>query len=367
MSTIPIRFDGYWGGVPPSVLSRALLVPTHRTGEEEGIAMSAPVDRLPQFVIAGAPKAGTTALHAALATHPDLYLSPVKEPKYYLTDGRPPPRSGHRGPGDAHSAREWMWRQDDYHGLFADAPADAVRGESTPFYLYDRAAQARLVADVPDIKVIVIVRDPVDRAWSNWVHLRADGLEPEADFLTAVRREEQRVEDGWAPFWHYRGLGRYGAQVRDLYGLVPREQVCLLRYRQLVDSPTATLDRVSTFLGVRTGVAHTVAPENVKPYVADTPRHRALARLARAGAALGAYAPPQVWRRLSVPLIAAMHAGKAPRPPLPVAVRREVLGPLLPDIALLEEITGESFDDWRGDTGRGDFRSRQGSSAGSAR
>ena len=68
--------------------------------------MTAPAGRLPQFVIAGAPKAGTTALHAALATHPGLYLSPVKEPKFYLTDGRPPARSRQRGPGDAHSAGE---------------------------------------------------------------------------------------------------------------------------------------------------------------------------------------------------------------------------------------------------------------------
>ena len=70
-------------------------------------------DRLPHFVIAGAPKAGTTALHAALATHPQLYLSPVKEPKYYLTDGRPPSRDRQRGPGDAHSAREWVWRREE--------------------------------------------------------------------------------------------------------------------------------------------------------------------------------------------------------------------------------------------------------------
>ena len=315
--------------------------------------------RLPQFVIAGAPKAGTTALHAALATHPGLYLSPVKEPKYYLTDGRPPPRSGQRGPGDAHSAQEWIWRRDRYLALFDGAPAGAVRGESTPFYLYDRAAQARLAADVPDVRVIVVVRDPVDRAYSNWAHLRADGLEPEADFGAAVALEEQRISDGWAPFWHYRGLGRYGAQLRDLYQHVPRERVFLLRYRQLVDTPRATLDAVSTFLGVPTGVAHTVAPENVKPFVADTARYRALSRVARAGAALGAHVPPQVWRQAARPVIAALHAGKAPRPPLPVEVRRTVLDPLLPDIALLEELTGESFADWKGDTGRGDFRSRQ--------
>ena len=320
--------------------------------------MTSPADALPQFVIAGAPKAGTTALHAALATHPGLYLSPVKEPKYYLTDGRPPPRSGQRGPGDAHSAREWVWRREDYLRLFDGAPPGTVRGESTPFYLHDRAAQRRLAADVPDVKVVVVVRDPVDRASSNWAHLRADGLEPEADFLTAVRAEERRVEAGWAPFWHYRGLGTYGAQLRDLHRQLGAEQVFVLRYRQLVDTPTETLDRVSDFLGVAPGIAHTVAPENVKPYVADSARYRLLARVTRAGAALGAFAPPQVWRQASRPLVAALHAGRAPRPTLPVEVRREVLAPLLPDIELLEELSGTSFADWKGDTGRGDFRSR---------
>ena len=91
--------------------------------------MSTDADRLPQFVVAGAPKAGTTALHAALATHPGLYLSPVKEPKYYLTDGRPPPRSGQRGPGDAHSAQEWIWRREDYLRLFDGAPAGTLSSE----------------------------------------------------------------------------------------------------------------------------------------------------------------------------------------------------------------------------------------------
>ena len=316
--------------------------------------------RFPQFFIAGAPKAGTTALHAALATHPDLYLSPVKEPKYYLTGGRRPPRSAQRGPGDAHSAGEWIWRRERYTALFDAAPPDAVRGESTPFYLYDRAAHARIAEDVPDARFVLVVRDPVDRAVSNWVHLRADGLEPEADFRSAVRLEDERIADGWAPFWHYRGLGRYGAQLRDLLEVFPREQVLLLRYRQLVDTPQETLDRVADFLGVARGRAHAVPPENVKPYVPDGRRYRALSHGVRAGAALGAFAPPQVWRQASRPLIAALHAGRAKRPSLPVDVRREVLAPLLDDIALLEELTGESFADWRGDTGRGDFRSRAG-------
>src|SRR3712207_3216291 len=173
-----------------------------------------PPRSLPHFFIAGAPKAGTTALHAALTTHPQLYLSPVKEPKYYLTDGRPPAPSRQRGPGDAHSAREWVWRRQDYLDLFADAPRDAVTGESTPFYLYDRAAHARLAADVPDVKVVAVVRDPVDRAWSNWVHLRADGLEPEADFLSAVHLEERRVAGGGGAVLGYPGPGGVGGGAR---------------------------------------------------------------------------------------------------------------------------------------------------------
>jgi hypothetical protein len=315
-------------------------------------------ERLPQFFIAGAPKAGTTALHGALATHPGLYLSPVKEPKYYLTGGRRPHVQHHRGPGDAHSAREWMWRRDEYVSLFRAAPPGSVRGESTPFYLYVREAHARIAADVPDARIVVVVRDPVDRAVSNWVHLRADGLEPEADFRTAVRLEERRIADGWAPFWHYRALGRYGEQLRDLFRVLPREQVLVLRYRQLVDSPQETLDRVCRFLGVELGRAHAVPPENVKPYVPDGPRYRLLAHATRAGAAVGGLLPPWVWRQASGPLLAALHRGRAPRPKLPVEVRREVLAPMLEDIELLEELTGESFADWKGDAGRGDFRSR---------
>src|ERR1700749_3734481 len=96
---------------------------------------------LPDFFVAGAPKAGTTALHAALAGHPDLYLSAVKEPKFFLTDG-PPPTQG--GPGAAKPCREPVWGRPDYERLFASAPAGLLRGESTPFYLYSAAAQQRI-------------------------------------------------------------------------------------------------------------------------------------------------------------------------------------------------------------------------------
>ena len=102
---------------------------------------------LPDFFVIGAPKAGTTALHVALAQHPQTFMSHVKKPQFFMCDG-PAPTQG--GPGDAKSFRERVWRREEYETLFADAPAGALRGESTPFYLYDTDAQRRLHAAVPD-------------------------------------------------------------------------------------------------------------------------------------------------------------------------------------------------------------------------
>jgi len=74
---------------------------------------------------------------------------------------------------------------------------------------------------VPDARLIAILRDPVDRAYSNWAHLWADGLEPIDNFVAACAEEEKRIQAGWAPFWRYLGTGLYGRQLEHLYSLSP--------------------------------------------------------------------------------------------------------------------------------------------------
>jgi hypothetical protein len=320
------------------------------SGDREG--------RLPDFLIIGAPKAGTTALHAALAEHPQLYLSPVKEPKYYMCGDSPPP--AYKGPGDAHSNQEWIWQRERYQGLFAGVRPGALAGESTPFYLYNRDARRRIAADIPYARLIAVLRDPVDRLYSNWMHLRADGLEPCADIVEACAREMARVDAGWAPFWHYRRLGMYGRQLADLFEHFPREQVLLLRYRELVDQPEQTLRRVCAFLDVAPGGVSAVPAGNSRPFVGEGAHTKVLGPVIRAGARAGAFLPPQVWRRVSRPLIAQLHGrGSADRPKLDPGQRAQLLEPFLDDIRLLEDVTGESFDSWRGHRDGATFRSRQ--------
>src|SRR5690349_4265367 len=113
---------------------------------------------LPDFLVIGAPKAGSTAVHAALARHPGLFLSAVKEPKYFLCDDRRPRLAGQRGPGDAHSSREWVWRRDRYEALFDPAPTGTLKGESTPFYLWSREAHWHMRRVVPEARLIAVLR-----------------------------------------------------------------------------------------------------------------------------------------------------------------------------------------------------------------
>jgi hypothetical protein len=297
-------------------------------------------------------------LHAALARHPELFLSRVKEPKYYMCGDSPPP--AYRGPGDAHSNQEWVWQRDRYLGLFDEAPEHMLAGEATPFYLYNRDARRRIAVDNPAARLIAVLRDPVDRAYSNWMHLWMDGLEPCGDIVDAVRREQHRIDAGWAPFWHYRSLGMYGRQVADLLDHFPREQLLLLRYAELVTDPVATLDRVTSFLGVGPAEVPDVPRDNARVFVPPGARTRALSSMIRGGARVGQFFPPGVWRRISRPLVGQLHrGGESARPKLTPEQRIELLKPHREDIGLLEQVTGQSYADWLGYRDGGTFESRR--------
>ena len=191
---------------------------------------------LPDFLVGGVAKAGTTALYAALRRHPQLFLPTVKEPKFFLTDGPPPataaPATGRptrSTSGGEPTTRRCSTRRRAGHAARRGHPVLPVRavertGGST------RSSRTR--------RIILMLRDPVDRAHSNWAHLWSAGLEPEADFLAACAAEPARRAAGWAHFWHYLAQGRYGEQVAHLLrGLPARAGAWCCRYRDLRERP----------------------------------------------------------------------------------------------------------------------------------
>jgi hypothetical protein len=283
-------------------------------------------------------------------------MTTPKEPKYWMCGDSPPPHW--TGPGDAHSQQEWVWRRRDYEALFEPGAEHQVRGESTPFYLWSYPAQRRIAEHLPDVRLIAVVRDPIDRAYSNWMHLWSDGLEKVADFERAFHLQEQRIDAGWAPFWRYRDLGLYGRQLEHLYGYVDPDRVLMVRYREIVEQPAATVDRVCRFLGVAESHLDSIARDNVHTYAEPGWRTGLIGPVVRAGAWLGQFAPPEVWRTASAPIMAQLSWGESHRPKLGPEVRERLVPHFADDIQLLSELTGEDFSLWLSAESRGSFQER---------
>jgi len=202
---------------------------------------------LPNLFVVGAPKCGTTSLHRYLGQHPMIAMSAVKEPKFFLADGT---RPRHRGPGDERACRAYVVDRDAYEALFAYPRGDpSYAGESSPYYLWSPDAAARIRALVPDARLVAILREPTMRAYSNWSDLREQGRE-KLDFASALAAEEERRKLDWEPFWFYRDLGLYGAQLTRLFDVFPRAQVKVVLTEDLTADPEGTVGDVFSFLGL---------------------------------------------------------------------------------------------------------------------
>jgi hypothetical protein len=203
---------------------------------------------LPDFLIIGAAKAGTTALWHALSRHPQIFMSPVKEPWFFAYPNERPhfPSPG----GDAH-VRKLVTVERDYRQLFAKSPEGSVAGEASQAYLSSRSAPDTAASYVPEARIIAILRDPVERAFSQYLHLRNNGLEPLADFRSAFEAHSERKAAGWNPTFLYRDRGHYGEQIDRWLGRFAREKVLVLLYEDWRDAPQATIGRIHRHLGVR--------------------------------------------------------------------------------------------------------------------
>jgi Sulfotransferase domain len=202
-------------------------------------------DSLPDFLILGAPKAGTTAIYHALKQHPGVFMPKQKELRFFAFDGKKIEK------GDPVN-RKVVTDIDTYRGHFSDAEGSQIKGEASPGYLSSEEAPGRIRSTVPEARLIAILRNPVERAFSHFLFAVQQGYEPpDAKFLQALRD----------PYVDYRGFRRRRPYVIDgLYGrslsrylqLFGREQLHLIRYEELEASPQRVLHELYLFLELDT-------------------------------------------------------------------------------------------------------------------
>jgi len=219
--------------------------------------------KLVDFLICGTQKGGTTALHEYLANHPDLCLSANKELHFF--------------------DNEEMFQQGApnyaaYHAAFLHRKPQQLAGESTPIYMYWDPIPQRLKTYNAKLKLIVLLRDPIERAYSHWNMERARNAE-NLSFWDAIRNESQRIPRRLTQehrVYSYVERGFYLAQLLRLWAHFPRSSVLVLRTEELKRDPQATLRLATDFLGV--GPLQQVQPKNANatPYLAPlSPAERA--------------------------------------------------------------------------------------------
>jgi len=199
-------------------------------------------DQRVSFLICGTQKAGTTALADYLRGHPQLFLPEQKELHHFDNE------TLNWGPGNGAQRRNARR----YHEAFQTAPAGSLWGEATPIYMYWDTAPERIWRYNPAMRIVVILRNPVERAYSHWAMEMGRGADP-FSFEDALHQEGQRCREA-LPLQHrvysYQDRGYYSAQLRRLWRFFGEDAVLVLRQEELRQAPRRCLDSVCQHLGV---------------------------------------------------------------------------------------------------------------------
>jgi hypothetical protein len=195
---------------------------------------------LPEFFIVGHQKCGTSALHEMLRQHPQIFMPERKEPSYFISEILRKPITC-----------------EEYEALFEPAAPGERMGEATPTYLWSHTAASRIAKDIPDAKLIAIIREPADFLRSLHLQFLRLGVENEHDFRKAIELDPARAAGKKVPansprpeFLPYAEHLRYKEQIERYRALFSPEQILLLIYEEYRDDNEATLQRIFDFLGV---------------------------------------------------------------------------------------------------------------------
>lgn len=264
------------------------------------------MSRLPNFFLVGAPKSGTTALYHYLDQHPQIYMSPLKEPNYFAAEVREENYEPKLRAGLARQNRRLRqfllgpmlkkrfggivadW--DDYLRLFANVSDQTAVGEASVCYLWSPSAPARIAQIIPDAKILVMLRNPADRAFSQYLHGLGNGV-IHWSFREHIERSLRHRSGQFCVYYPFLQFGLYSEQIvryRERFGA----NIWIGLYEDFKDHPLEVFRNICRFLGVAPGFSPDMTSRHLEPQV---PRLAALSWLKRAGvwtAAAGAMPAP---------------------------------------------------------------------------
>ncbi|WP_299776493.1 sulfotransferase [uncultured Formosa sp.] len=200
--------------------------------------------KLPNFIISGFPKCGSSALHYYLENHPEIFMPKQKELHFFTNSIL---SKLNQGPGDKATKISQIKLFEDYEKSFKNVGDELAIGDASPSYINYPEKFKEIKDRLFDPKVIILLRDPVKRAYSNYLHLVREGRET-LGFYEALLEEENRKKKKFSDFWYYRFNSTYTEKVQKAQEVF--SDVLIITQEELNSKPNETIKSIFTFLNV---------------------------------------------------------------------------------------------------------------------
>jgi hypothetical protein len=295
---------------------------------------------MPNFLVIGSIRSGTTALYEFLRQHPRVYLTPQKETNFFAFEGEKP---RFRGPGDRTIFnRDTITDIQSYCKQFEGVTTETAIGEVCPKYLFYSRAAERIYHHIPKAKLIAILRNPVDRAYSHFIMRLRDGFEPCSRFEDAIADEDRRIRENWGSGMYVQ-VGFYGRQLKKYYDTFPKEQIRVYLYEDYLADAAKIIGDLFRFIGVDgTFLPDISGRHNVSGII----KNRVYRLLWTRTHPIRSVIRPILSKGLRHAVSSFFVNQALVRPPFPMHVREQLIDTYREDILMLQDFIGRDLTHW---------------------
>jgi hypothetical protein len=294
---------------------------------------------LPNLLVVGAMRSGTTTAYYVLREHPEIFMAQWKEPHFLALEGV----ATFSGPGDDELNRNVVVTESDYRTLFRGGSGMRWRGEASAAYLYLPNSIAGIQRYLDNPAILIFLRDPVERAFSAYSYMRGQGREPVADFVDALAVEGERRAAGWGPIWHYAEASHYKPQLERFLAAFPSENIRIVLFDDLQDRPEDVFKSLLAWLGVEPDHQLSVSAHN-RSGAAQSRALDSILRPSRLRQRITRLLPEVVKR----PMRDVREANRRPtESELTPDVRKMLVERFMDDIEVVELLTQRDLSGWK--------------------
>lgn len=295
--------------------------------------------KMPTFLVIGAARSGTTALYMYMKQHPDIFMSEHKETNFFAYENESLDCSG---PG-ADYINNSTTSLADYQRFFEGVSGERATGEASPLYLYSEKAPRRIRHHLPDVKLIAILRNPIEQAFSHFLYAKRQMLEPLDDFTSALKSEGERKRKCWQPLFQYSQFPKYFEQLERYYDMFHESQIRVYSYEEFVENPQSVLSDIYSFLGVDKDY---VSDFSYRPNAGGIPKSRFLQNIVMkpylVTGLVGRLIPEEIKRRIRD----AVSDRNLEKPRFPGAAKDYLKKELREDILKLQVLLNRDLSAW---------------------